>query len=312
MAGTWGIGEWYGQDIETMSSAERKRAADHALAAREVGIEDAPQPLCPFLSEVRPGSRCNKVGGVCSMRLYENDPVVVVDEQPATVCPNRFLGAGKEGSVFALIAKELFGVEEGAKVVKEVPFLMKLNADGEARAAKAGRIDWIVVPRPPESDSSALDWVAVETQAVYFSGSKFEGDFEMYRDDPAQLHFPNAPKGRRPDYRSSGAKRLAPQLDAKSPVMRRWGVKVAVVIDRSFADDLGVMDVTSDDFDNAEVVFFIMRYDKNFEMQLDEVRMTELESAIRALQATAPISKAEFEKLLRRELERNSAKVHDA
>ena len=43
---------------------------------------------------------------------------------------------------------------------------------------------------------------------------------------------------RRPDYRSSGPKRLSPQLDVKVPVLRNWGKKVVVVIDRYFFDNM--------------------------------------------------------------------------
>lgn len=47
-------------------------------------------------------------------------------------------------------------------------------------------------------------------------------DFQMYVNKPDELNVTT--KNRRPDWRSSGAKRLSPQLEAKSPVMRRWGL----------------------------------------------------------------------------------------
>ena len=46
---------------------------------------------------------------------------------------------------------------------------------------------------------------------------------------------------RRPDYRSSGPKRLSPQLDVKVPVLRNWGKKVVVVIDRFFYDNMNTL-----------------------------------------------------------------------
>lgn len=312
MSTSWGIAEWYGHDIRTMSGAERSAAARAALEAHEEGLHDAPQPVCPFLSSVWPDSVCNKIGGVCSIRKYTNDPAVAMaDDQPAAVCPNRFLETSDQGTIFALIAQELFAVEAGAKVVKEIPFLEKVSAAGKSRGAMAGRIDWIVVPEPPTSATAELKWVAVETQAVYFSGGAIWGDIEAYAQQPDELHYPT--QQRRPDYRSSGAKRLAPQLDAKSPVMRRWGRKVVVVIDRGFADEMGTVGVVSQDFDNCEVALFIVRFEDDMRLVLDEIILTELTSAIGALQATAPIHKATFEADLRAMLSQPShPKVHNA
>lgn len=310
---SWSIAEWYGKDIRTMSGAERREAAEVALATNEHGMAEVEQPVCPFLSSVRPGAKCNKPGGVCSIRPYEmSAPVTLPDEQPATVCPNRFLEIYNGQSVFAYIAKELYDVDSGAVVVKEIPFLNKVDADGKVRGAKAGRIDWVVIPNPPQKgDKAPLDWVAVETQAVYFSGTNMWDDIALYLEDPDRLH---APQGvRRPDYRSSGAKRLAPQLSAKSPVMRRWGHKVVVVVDESFFAELAALPDTVKDFDNAEVVWIIMRYTDKMNLVVDRVLFAELTDSIAALQATQPMNRGEFETGLKGELWKpNSDKVHPA
>lgn len=310
---SWSIAEWYGKEIRTMSGAERRKAAEVALATNEDGIAAVEQPLCPFLSVVRPGATCNKPGGVCSIRPYESGaPVTLPDEQPAAVCPNRFLEVYGGESVFSYIAKELYDVDSGAVVVKEIPFLNKVDAAGKVRGAKAGRIDWVVIPHPPKKgDTAPLDWVAIETQAVYFSGTNMWGDIALYLDDPDRLH---APQGvRRPDYRSSGAKRLAPQLSAKSPVMRRWGHKVVVVVDESFFAELAALPDTISDFDNAEVVWIVMRYTDKMNLVVDRVIFAELTDSIAALQATQPMNRGEFELGLKAELwKANSDKVHRA
>jgi len=310
---SWGIAEWYGRDIRAMSGAERREAAVVALETNEKGMAEVEQPVCPFLSTVRPGAKCNKPGGVCSIRPYEvGAPVKLPNEQPATVCPNRFLEIYNGQSVFAYIAKKLYGVDSGAMVVKEVPFLNKVDAKGNVRGAKAGRIDWVVIPRPPEKgDNLPLDWIAVETQAVYFSGANMWDDIALYVDDPDRLH---APLGvRRPDYRSSGAKRLAPQLDAKSPVMRRWGHKMVVVVDESFFAELAGMPNTIEDFDNAEVVWIVMRYTHKMNLVVDRVLFAELTDSVAALQATQPMNRGDFENGLKAELWKpNSDKVHRA
>lgn len=308
---SWGIAEWYGQDIRAMSSDERLAAASVALETREKRMKNVEQPICPFLSTVRAGARCNKPGGVCSIRAYEDAaPVKLPDDPPAAVCPNRFLETASGQSIFAYIAKELFGVASGAVVVKEIPFLHKVDGDGETRSSKAGRIDWIVIPQPPKKgDTGKFDWIAVETQAVYFSGGNMWDDIELYAKEPGRLHAPTGQ--RRPDYRSSGAKRLAPQLDAKSPVMRRWGRKVAVVVDESFFAELAGMPTTVEDFENAEVVWVVMRFTDKMNLVVKEVIFAELVDSIAALQATQPMNRGDFETGLKDELfKTNSPKVH--
>lgn len=195
-------------------------------------------------------------------------------------------------------------------VVKEVPFLHKVDADGKIRGAKAGRIDWVVIPTPPKKgDSVPLDWIAVETQAVYFSGANMWGDIALYLDAPDRLHAPTGQ--RRPDYRSSGAKRLAPQLEAKGPVMRRWGHKVVVVVDSAFFAELARMPDTVDDFDNAEVIWIVMRYTDEMSLVEDKVYFAELSDSMAALQATQPMNRNDFETGLKAELwKNNSDKVY--
>lgn len=156
-----------------------------------------------------------------------------------------------------------------------------------------------------------MDWIAVETQAVYFSGTNIWDDIRPYLDTPDKLHYPAG--NRRPDYRSSGAKRLAPQLSAKSPVMRTWGRKVVVVVDESFFDSLTKLDKTADDFDNAEVIWLIMRFNDQMNLVVDRVVLAELGPSIDVLQSTERMNRADFEAGLRQSLwDKKSTKVHDA
>lgn len=305
MAARWGIGEWFGHDISKLTPGERSHLAQ--LALKQPGTEP---PICPFMQSVSPGALCNKEGGVCSMRQYEEGPVRLVSSQPATTCPSRFLEQGTEGSIFTQIAKVLFSSTDDIWVIKEIPFLQKINQDGsKERSAKAGRIDWVIAKGQPKQTGQALEWAAVETQAVYFSGGKFKPDFDSYLTAPQGLTFPH--EQRRPDYRSSGAKRLAPQLDVKVPVMRRWGKKTVVVIDKSFADEMSPIDVISDDVDGSEVVVAIVSYTDEMHLLLESVILTELASIVSALQATAPVGKAQFEKELKSALlDPKQLKVH--
>jgi hypothetical protein len=105
---------------------------------------------------------------------------------------------------------------------------------------------------------------------------------------------------RRPDYRSSGPKRLSPQLDVKVPVLGAWGKKVAVVIDRYFFDNMNRLDEVFTRGnerarrDNAAIVWFIVDYDDSLHLRAGEVHYTTLESSRRALNATEPLAKVEF------------------
>ncbi len=155
-----------------------------------------------------------------------------------------------------------------------------------------------------------MEWVAVETQGVYFSGDQIWPDMQMYIDDPSAVHMPAGK--RRPDYRSSGAKRLAPQLQAKSPVINRWGRKVVVIVDEAFFDEMGALAAASD-FDNSEVVWFVVGYSDSMELSLKTVVFAELIPSIAALQAAKPVQRAEFETMLKIEISSSdSTKVFDA
>jgi hypothetical protein len=66
---------------------------------------------------------------------------------------------------------------------------------------------------------------------VYFYGASMTAEFKMLRyHEAAGVPFL---AGHRPDYRSSGPKRLMPQLQIKVPSLRRWGKKMAVVVDEA-------------------------------------------------------------------------------
>jgi hypothetical protein len=97
-----------------------------------------------------------------------------------------------------------------------------------------------------------MRWAALEIQAVYFSGATMGAEFHLLRHHEATgVPFPAG--HRRPDYRSSGPKRLMPQLQIKVPSLRRWGKKMAVVVDEGFFGALGKMDEVKD-VSNCDIV----------------------------------------------------------
>ncbi|WP_203142685.1 NotI family restriction endonuclease [Marinobacter mangrovi] len=307
----WGIAEWYGKDIRRMTAEERRNAA--LLAIEQEESQTPPTaPVCPHLSTLVPGAKCNKSGGVCSIRKYSIDSDGITkpseDEKVVTICPLRFLqNIGDNESLFDWIGAKMLDTKNPA-IIKETPFLHTISDKAGTEnpsqgSTMAGRIDWIVVD-PESAESKILNWCAIETQALYFSGQKMKHEFKAYAEHPTDLLYPSA--YRRPDYRSSGPKRLGPQLDVKVPVLRNWGNKLAVVIDGYFFEKMNKLE-DADPFakndeehrDNADVVWFVVDYDDDLNLVAQNVVFTTLESSRKALSGTAPISKTAFNEGLR-------------
>jgi hypothetical protein len=174
------------------------------------------------------------------------------------------------------------------------------ESDKESAAAEeVGRIDNVLIVQ----GSAPLLWCPVEIQAVYFSGDKMELDFAgiRSRDLPA-VPFPAG--RRRPDYRSSGPKRLMPQLLVKVPTLRRWGKKIAVVVDEDFFAELGRMEPVAD-VSNCDVAWFVVAFnesERGFKIERKTVFLTTLESSQSGLVAARPVKKEEFEKRIQAKL----------
>jgi len=207
MPSRYGTGELYGFDFSTLSP-ER---------IRELSTAPYKSQSCPF-KPVQPGKsapKCNKKGGVCSLRQFvQNEHGKVEGKgEPVTTCPSRFL----EGNVIAQwVGETLLGTSKPA-VISELPFLMgEIQAEEEADQDAVGKIDEVLV----NMEGGRLQWCALEIQAVYFSGMSMENDFKVMR----EWNGPGVPflkVQRRPDFRSSGPKRLMPQLQIKVPTISR-------------------------------------------------------------------------------------------
>lgn len=290
----FGIGEWYGRSFALLSAEERKRFADLQKIKRR---QRQPQP-CPFQSLPGKQSPCTKESGVCSLRLYvkTGDDVRFADpprNELRCTCPNRFKEAD---DVYRWVAEEMLGTS-GPMILKEIPFLdSTIQAGEDDEPSSVGMIDNIlVVP-----DSSPLNWCALEIQAVYFSGTGMDRDFEHIRNFTGTgIPFPAG--NRHPDYRSSAPKRLMPQLQIKVPSLRRWGKKMAVVIDRDFFKNMGPMQ-TVPDKSNCDVAWFIVRFDESqgqARLVRDDIHLTTLEGSVEGLTAGLPVSLAVFEQRMR-------------
>lgn len=218
----YGIGEWYGRSFVRLSPQERRDLA----RVQALEKNHRPQFTCPFRSTPANQVLCTKPGGICSLRAYELDEKTGVvtaatreEGRLVTTCPHRFK---QSALIFSWIAKTLLQCSDPL-VVGEVGFLEQENVSGRTKvkagdAEDVGRIDNVLIH--PAQDP--FHWAALEIQAVYFSGPSMTREFSTIRRLREKgLIFPTAI--RRPDYRSSGPKRVMRQLRTKALSLRRCG-----------------------------------------------------------------------------------------
>jgi len=305
----YGAGEILGRNVASMT--QQNRAGLHQ--------ELASKPVCPARASChtfdpngvpKGGVRCNKPGGICSIRRYQAEFTTnkVGSLLPATIeavgtfstiCPERFLEGGR---VFSWIGLTLLDTEK-PRIVRELPFLENAGrSEAESDGEPVGRLDCVLV-RP---DDAAFNWCAVEMQAVYLSNSKTKHELSHLAASDLSLPFPAT--NPRPDYRSSGPKRLLPQLQIKVPTLSRWGVKTAVVVDQEFYASLGKMR-NANHPSNADIAWFVMRYDEvpggDLSLREGKVYYTTLGEAIEGLIGAQAIPKTEFEEEIKARLNAN-------
>src|SRR5437899_2845845 len=89
----YGIGEWFGESFATMPAARKHELASHVALPKK----QRPPILCPFQSYGGRSIKCNKAGGVCSIREYINNAasgLIEISQRTTglrTICPQRFL-----------------------------------------------------------------------------------------------------------------------------------------------------------------------------------------------------------------------------
>lgn len=283
----YGIAEWFGRPFLDLPSAERRQLAEKALG------DLAGQPPCPFQTGQ---PTCSKAGGVCSLQRYEDDDGRIGNavEMPVVTCPRRF----EEGRLLPNWLAGLVGFPLGeAMLAREVPFM-----ESSRTAKAAGKIDLVLARVKP----STLTWYGLEIQAVYFSGTGMQSQFELLRDDAGDRPpFPDAQ--RRPDWRSSSAKRLMPQLQVKVPTLRRWGSKMAVAVDRPFFDAIGGPSAfASHDINDGDILWLVpelVRGGPNgFRLARGHWEVLTLEASSDKLLAADTIKREAFEDALRARL----------
>ena len=330
MVSRFHIAEWYGHPFFDLNDEKRLELADHkvgksmpkselqrlTILRRKLQTGDiskqeqnrleslekklseklASEQRCPFRTD-QLYPTCTKSGGVCSIRLVSDEdsavqPVPGEKGMLRALCPYRF---HQDNTVFKYIGKRLLG-DSAPLQIGEVGFLESSgNLDSEA-GEDVGRIDMILVSNDRHPDAP-LAWTAVEIQAVYFSGAEMSSEFRHLKSTGGKATMPA--EKRRPDYRSSGPKRLMPQLQIKVPTLRRWGKKMAVVVDKPFFLSMGKMSKV-EYISNADIVWILVDFVKlpgqdTFELQVVDEIATTLESSIKGLTGGTPVSREEFE-----------------
>ena len=286
----YGICEWYGTPLTVLTPAERQARADAALG-------NTPRLPCPFQANHPP---CRKSGGVCSLQVYAEGPDGRAGEPegpPVTVCPARF----EQNHLVIHWLAEIVGFQpDETLVAREIPFMHSTFTD-----KPAGKID-LVIGRNPEGGE--LRWYGLEIQAVYFSGEGMPSQFQVLQEDDTILP-PYPDKIRRPDWRSSSAKRLMPQLQIKVPTARRWLSKMAVAVDQPFFAAIGGPSANpTQDLNEGDIIWLVpeLVLDEetgHYHLQRGHWEVLTLEVSTDKLLAAQTISRDAFEATLINKLE---------
>ncbi|MGE0558373.1 MAG: NotI family restriction endonuclease [Burkholderiales bacterium] len=166
-ASRYGIGEWFGHPIASISAEDRKNFAKAAINSKI-------KKNCPFRGVEKSQMLCNKKGGVCSLVTYTQDAAgnvaVGKADHLVTTCPSRFW-AGND--LFKVIGREMLQCDAPI-IVKEVGFLASVDGKSDR---DVGRIDTVLV----SNRNGLADWCAIEIQAVYFSGNSMGPEFVKLR-----------------------------------------------------------------------------------------------------------------------------------
>ncbi len=284
----YGIAEWFGKPLTALSPKERMEMAASASG-------QAQALPCPF----KPGNpACSKAGGVCSIQLYdegENGRIGAVSGPPAITCPTRL----EQDYLPVRWLADIVGFSpDEAMLAREIPFMQSI-----ATNKPAGKIDLVVA----RTVGNRLEWYGLEIQAVYFSGPGMSTQFNILAgDDNPTPPYPDYV--RRPDWRSSSAKRLMPQLQVKAPTVRRWNSKIAVAVDQSFfASISGPSPAPSQDINDGDIIWLVpeLSWDGDtgsFRLKRGHWEVLTLETSTDKLLAARTIPRDTFETTLRDKL----------
>lgn len=220
--------------------------------------------LCPFNNRV-PSCTKDKAKdplGVCSI-FHEKRPVIT--------CPVRFR---QDWLIVEQAAKFFFRPSALWTSLGEVRL-----EDGDGKCA--GNIDIVLVEY--DSRGKVTDFGSVEIQAVYISGNIRTpfGEYISKSTKTKNFVWTNKPNYPKPDYLSSSRKRLVPQILYKGGILKSWGKKQAIILQKSFFKTLPEMPRVNDR--QADIAWFLYDLAENkgkYQLICKDIIYTKFEPAI--------------------------------
>lgn len=245
--------------------------------------------LCPFHNRVPncTKDKANDPLGVCS--IFHDGNIVVT-------CPIRF----REKWLVTTGACDFFFPKDTRWTsLAEV----RLNdKDGKT----AGHIDIVLVAY--DDRGRVTDFGALEVQAVYISGN-IRRPFEHYMERPGKridMVWRGKPHYPKPDYLSSSRKRLVPQILYKGGILKTWGKKQAIAIQKSFYDTLPKMpSVAPGKADLAWMIYDLQSggHSDSYHLIQKDIIYTEFRPALKRIITPEPGKIGEFMDLLQDKLD---------
>ena len=245
--------------------------------------------LCPYGNKV-PSCTKDKAKdplGVCSV-LHKDNAVIT--------CPIRF----REGWIITEGASQFFFKDNALWTS-----ILEVNL-ADKYGKSAGHVDIVLVEY--DNNGRITDFGALEIQAVYISGN-VRRPFQTYMTNTEKEENiiwkgeTNYPK---PDYLSSSRKRLIPQILYKGGILKNWGKKQAVALQKSFFSTLPRMPVVNEE--RADIAWFLydLKYNSEnncFNLVQDDVVYTEFEPALDVIIKPEPGDVSNFMTLLQDKLD---------
>jgi hypothetical protein len=234
--------------------------------------------LCPFHNKVPSCTKNSATNplGVCSIN-FGNSKVIT--------CPLRFT---EDWIIASDAAKFIFDektVENGNwTTLRE----LRLN---DSIGKTAGNIDYVLVSY--DDNGKIIDFGSLEVQAVYISGNVTKPFNYYYRNRGTKLDNEwTAKDSPRPDYVSSSRKRLVPQLIFKGGILKHWGKKQTVALQKDFFNTLPPLPKAKC-IEEAEIAWLIydLKYnttDKRYNLVQEDIFYTEFEPALDEILTPAP------------------------
>lgn len=243
--------------------------------------------LCPFNNKV-PNCTKDKAKdplGVCS--VFDGGRVI-------TTCPVRL----RDRWLIASDSARFFFSEDTAWTT--LTEIRLKDRDG----GSAGNID--VVLASYDAAGKIVDFGSLEVQSVYISGN-IRNPFAHYMANVAEnakMDWRKEEFYPRADFLSSSRKRLAPQLIYKGGILKSWGKKSTVALDKHFFATLPTMDhVAESEADIAWLIYDLEFNGTRFDLILHKTVYTKFESALATMTQSHPGKLSDFMKTLQIKLD---------